>query len=165
MSKNKIIFLYKNLNFLFVIISYLINKKKIKDINNIYNLHYNLNGEEKSIILQNGYSIKNYFVNLNHQIQNTESNILLSDKVFLLSHIKLLRIISREKNNGWHLIIDDNKYNFKNVPKTNIVKFLKIFEVVAYKSKCNNSTCYLINKLGCKMLIIAYIFSINRIYR
>ena len=164
MSKNKVFFLHKNLNFLFVVICYLINKKKIKDINDIYYLHYCFDGKEKSLISEKGYDIKNYFVNLNHQFQNTESNILLSDKVFLLSHITLLRNISRQKNNGWSLIISNNKYNFKNVLKTNIIKFLKLFEIVSYKSEYNNSTCYLINKLGCKVLIFAYIFSINRIY-
>lgn len=164
MSKNKIVFLHKNLNFLFVMICYSINKKKIKGINNIYYLNYYFNSEEKSVILPNGYNIKNYFVSLNHQFINTENNILLSDKIFLLSHITLLRNIRRQKNNDWSLIIDNNKYNFKSALENNIIKFLKLFEIVLYKSECNNSTCYLINKLGSKMLIIAYIFVVNRLY-
>ena len=164
MSKNKIVFLHKNLNFLFVVICYLINKQKIKEINNIYYLNYCFNSQDKSVILQKGHNIKNYFVNLNHKFINEDNNILLSDKVFLLSHITLLRNISRQKNTGWDLIIDNNKYNFKSVLKTNILKFLKLFEIVSYQSECNNSTCYLINKQGCKMFIIAYIFSINRLY-
>ena len=82
----------------------------------------------------------------------------------MLSHITILRKISRDRNEGYSLVIDNNKYNFKSVFENNVIKLFKFLEIVSYKTEYHNSTCYLINRTGAKILIFAYIICINRIY-
>lgn len=164
MLKNKVLFLYKNLNFFFVIVCYLVNTKKIKNINQIYylNYSYNINGNNK--IVKKDINVENYFVNLNYKFDLSDNVVLSEDKVRILSYITILRNISRGKKKGWYIIVDNNKYDFNNIFKEKFLKFIKNIDIILYKSDINNSSCYLINRIGAKIGTLAYIMIINRIY-
>ena len=166
MSKNKVFFLYKNLNFCFVVICYLINKKKITNINQIYYLNYSYTRNGKNNILKQDIDVENYFIDLCYNFDLNDNEILLSDKIMILTYITILRNIIRCKKKGWFMILDNNKYDLSGISpvKLKCLKFIKNIDTILYKSNRNNSSCYLINNIGAKIGILLYIILINRAY-
>ena len=168
MYKNKtVLSIYRNLNFITVVSLFLINKKKIQDIDSIYYLIYNYGISLPNSIRESGKHVKNYFLSLNYNFENLDNNISLNDKLLLLSHITLLRNITRKKKNSWYIILDNMMINNSNISyslNSPILKLMKCFELVSYKSEDNNISFYIINKLCAKMMIFSYIMCINKLY-
>jgi len=164
-KNNLLLSIYKDINFITVVILYLINNKKIKNIKSVYYLKYNFNNSNTKKIKKIKENITNYYISFNYNFINNDDKILLTDKIFILSHITLLRNISREKTDCWHIISDNQKNNNLDTILNNpLIKFIKCFQIVSYKSQKKYINFYIINKLSAKILIIAYIMCINKIY-
>lgn len=158
------IHILSNINFMIVIILYLINKGNIKSIDSIYYLHYK-RSSDKNIIIPIENKVTNYYVSFNYNFKPIINDpILLEDQLFLLTHITILRNIYRQ-GKGLHLIIDNQK-NI-NVNKALKLRFLKYYKFInVYNNPLyNNTNCYIINHLCAKLLILVYIFMINRMYQ
>ena len=168
MYKNKtILSIYLNINFITVVLLFLVNKKKTKNIESIYYLKYIIDNPSKNNIRDNGNLLKNYSLSLNYNFKNEDNIILLNDKLFLLSHINLLRNITRERKKGWYIIVDNMNYNNLNIDISlnyHIFKYMKCFELINCESQDKKISFYVINKLCAKILIFLYIICINRLY-
>ena len=167
MYKNKtILSIYKDLNFITVILLFVVNKKRIKNIDSIYYLRYGTGNPSKNIIKDSSSLFKNYFLFLNYDLKKSDDIILLNDKLFLLSHITLLRNIARKKKNCWYIIVDNmvNNSTINNSFKSPILKYIKCFEITTYECHGKFISFYALNKLCAKILIFSYIICINKLY-
>jgi len=135
---------FVNMNFITIVALYVINKKK-SFFDKIYNFKYFKSKEKYNLVLKTNERF--HHIEFYHNLQNTDTIINLEDKQFLISHITLLRIISREKSKKWFFVIDNNCnsntiLNIINSKKTK-VPFVQIISS-NYKSK---TISYIINRL------------------
>ena len=168
-NKNIVLSLFYNINFIIVVFLYQIKKGKIRYIDEIYFINSNKTNSKNDISLTRN-TIYNY-VTFYHNLDSCKENIIeKKDILSLLSHITILRIISRNNNQGWSIITDNkcssNLNKYLNVIKD--YKKLNLFPIInfVFNSYCqnNNTLCYLVNKKSAKILVFTYIMFINRIY-
>lgn len=166
-NKNIFGIILKNINFIVVVILYLMNKKKINFIDKIY--YVKTDKSPKNDLIINKYKDNNH-ITFYHNIPYFDDDLIdHRDKLHILSHLTLLRMISRNKKNNFYFIIENNYHNnfqkeLKIVSKLKVLKRLPIFHLVNNIDLKDNSICYIINRLSAKILIIVYMMAINRIY-
>lgn len=153
---------FVNMNFINIVALYANNKKKKSLIDKIYNLKY-LESKEKYINLVLKTNKRFHNIELYHNLKNIDNIINVEDKQFLMLHITLLRIISREKSKKWFFVIENNcNNNILNILNSKKTKF-PFIQIISSDSK-SKTISYIINRLFSKMLIIFYIMFINKIY-